>query len=355
MGANSFNIQNRSSGFNMNRNSKRVYYENISYQQAVEFKDRFEYNATVSVNSNNSRSAIAKNESKKTNPNTNIIGGDEGYMKVSGYDIVEGRNLTKADVDRNLYVTVIGQEIKENLFGSKNCINEFVKVGGVKLRVIGLFGAKGGAFDFGGNRIVLVPVSLARDKFPKSGQSYNLGVSVGDVTQLDATAGYSENLFRQVRKLKVKEATNFSLIKSDSISKSLMENLNIILLGAIFIAGITLLGAAIALMNIMLVSVTERTKEIGTRKAIGAKSGTVLNQFVIEAITICQIGGIGGVILGLVIGNVTSNFIGGNFIIPWNWITLALVVCTIVGLGAGIWPAYKASKINPIEALRHEG
>jgi putative ABC transport system permease protein len=219
---------------------------------------------------------------------------------------------------------------------------------------VGLFAAKGGAFDFGGDRIVLVPVSLARAQFPKSNTSYNIGVAVSDVNALDAVAAYSENLFRQVRKLKVKEVTNFSVIKSDSISAALMENLQVILLGAVFIAGITLIGAAIALMNIMLVSVTERTKEIGTRKAIGAKSATVLNQFVIEAITICQIGGLGGIVLGLIIGNITSNYIGGSFIVPWNWMFLALGVCTLVGLSAGIWPAYKASKINPIEALRHE-
>ncbi|MFB1004841.1 MAG: FtsX-like permease family protein, partial [Bacteroidia bacterium] len=205
------------------------------------------------------------------------------------------------------------------------------------------------------DRIVLVPVSLARAKFPRNNQSYNLGVSVSDVTKMESAAGYSENLFRQVRRLKIKEGTNFSIIKSDSISAALMENLKLILLGAVFIAAITLVGAAIALMNIMLVSVTERTKEIGTRKAMGAKNSTVLNQFVIEAITICQIGGFGGVVLGLIIGNVTSSYIGGSFIVPWDWMLLAVVVCTVVGLGAGIWPAYKASKINPIEALRHEG
>jgi putative ABC transport system permease protein len=144
------------------------------------------------------------------------------------------------------------------------------------------------------------------------------------------------------------------MIKSDSISKALLENLSLILLGAVFIAAITLVGAAIALMNIMLVTVTERTKEIGTRKAIGAKSSTVLNQFVIEAITICQIGGLGGIILGLAMGNLISNYIGGTFIIPWRWVLLAIGVCTLVGLGAGIWPARKAARINPIEALRHE-
>ena len=224
----------------------------------------------------------------------------------------------------------------------------------MKLRVVGLFAGKGGAFDFGGDRIIMTPVTLARAKFPRDNISYNLGVSVTDIAEMDAVAGYSENLFRQVRRQKIKDESNFQIIKSDSISQSLMENLNIILLGAIFIAAITLMGAAIALMNIMLVSVTERTKEIGTRKAIGAKSTTVLSQFIIEAITICQIGGLGGVILGLGIGNLTSSYIGGSFIVPWDWILLALVVCTVVGLGAGIWPAYKASKVNPIEALRHE-
>jgi putative ABC transport system permease protein len=354
MGANSFNIQNRSSGFSLNRKNKRTFYENITYKEGLEFKERFEENAEVSLNSNNSWNAIAKNGNKKTNPNTNIIGGDEAYIAVAGYDLAEGRNITKADVDRNINVAVIGQEIKESLFGGVDCINKDIKVGGVKLRVVGLFAGKGGAFDFGGDRIVLVPVTLARDKFPNDNLSYNIGVSVPDVNNLDVMAGYSENLFRQIRKLKVKEETNFSIIKSDSVSESLLENLNVIVLGAMFIAIITLMGAAIALMNIMLVSVTERTKEIGTRKAIGAKSKTVLNQFVIEAITICQIGGIGGVVLGIVMGNIISSMIGGSFIIPWNWIGLALVVCTLVGLGAGIWPAYKASRINPIEALRHE-
>ena len=355
MGANSFNIQNRNSGFSLSRKRKRVYYENISYKQAQEFKQRFEHPAEVCINSNNSWNAIAKRGGQKTNPNTTIIGGDEAYITVAGYDLAEGRNITVADVARNTQVAVIGQEIKQTLFGEEPCLNKFIKIGGVKLRVVGLAAPKGGAFDFGGDRLVLVPVSLARAKFPRNNQSYNLGVSVKDVTGMEAAVGYSENLFRQVRRLKIKEGTNFSIIKSDSISAALMENLKLILLGAVFIAGITLVGAAIALMNIMLVSVTERTKEIGTRKALGAKNATVLNQFIIEAITICQIGGLGGVILGLIIGNITSSYIGGSFIVPWNWMLLAIVVCTVVGLGAGIWPAYKASKINPIEALRHEG
>ncbi|MEY2924807.1 MAG: hypothetical protein RLZZ337_1355 [Bacteroidota bacterium] len=354
MGSNSFNIQNRSSGFSLNRNTKRVAYSTISFKEAQEFKQRYENQGVVSVNSNNSFNAIAKRGSLKTNPNTQVIGGDEAYIDVAGYELAEGRNLTPADVERNVAVAIIGEEIKEKLFGQQSCLNQDIRIGGVKLRVVGLFAKKGGAFDFGGDRIVLTPVTLARAKFPRSGLSYNIGVTIPDITYMDAAVGYSESLFRQIRKVKIKEESNFTITKSDSISKSLLENLNIVVLGAVFIAAITLLGAAIALMNIMLVSVTERTKEIGTRKAIGAQSKTVLNQFIIEAITICQIGGIGGVIFGLLAGNAVSSYIGGSFIIPWNWMILALIVCTLVGLGAGIWPAYKASQVNPIEALRHE-
>lgn len=354
MGANSFNIQNKSSGFMLGRKKKRVYYESISYKQACEFKSRFDQNAVISVNSSNTWTATAKYRSNKTNPNTPILGIDEAYLRVAGYELFSGRNIAVSDVERALPVAIIGQEIKETLFGNRNCINQFIRVGGVKLKVVGLLSKKGGAFDFGGDRVILVPVTLARVKFSVSNLSYNIGVAIDDVNGIEGMVDYSTILFRQVRRLKVKEKENFSIIKSDSISKSLLENLSLILLGAVFIALITLLGAAIALMNIMLVTVTERTKEIGTRKAIGAKSSTVLNQFVIEAITICQIGGFGGIILGLAMGNLISNYIGGTFIVPWRWIFLAIGVCSMVGLGAGIWPARKAARINPIEALRHE-
>lgn len=354
MGANSFNIQNRSSNFSLGRNSKRVNYETIRYKEAQEFKDRFEQDAMVSVYSNNSFSAIAKYKSEKTNPNTLLIGADENYLRVAGYELAEGRNLTLSDVERNNRVVLIGDELQQTLFGRTSAVDKTIKIGGAGFRVVGVLKSKGSAFDFGGDRVVVLPVSVARHNFPMSNSSFSIGVAVEDVLALDPTADYSTALFRQVRKLRIKEEDNFAIVKSDSLSQALLENLQLIILAAILIAAITLVGAAIALMNIMLVSVTERTKEIGTRKAIGAKSKTVLNQFVIEAITICQLGGLAGVILGLIVGNLTSSYIGGSFIVPWDWIILALIVCTIVGMVAGIWPAHKASKVDPIEALRHE-
>jgi putative ABC transport system permease protein len=157
-----------------------------------------------------------------------------------------------------------------------------------------------------------------------------------------------------VRKLKPKLEDNFAIIRSDNISESLIDNLKYVSLAAIIIASVTLLGAAIALMNIMLVSVTERTSEIGVRKAIGAKSNAILSQFLTEAIVICLIGGLGGIIFGIAIGNGVSLIIGGSFIIPWTWMLLSAVICFAVGLVSGFYPALKASRLDPIESLRYE-
>ena len=348
MGANTLNISKARS------TAKEKDPPSISYRQAVEFKERFKLNAKVSVNANVSFSAIAKYGKEKSNPNLNVIGGDENYLSVAGYKIAEGRSLNQSDVDHNLNVVVIGNEVKNTLFGKASALNKYIRIGGVKLLVVGVMDVKGGSFDFGGDRLVLVPVTFARNKFAAPNTSYNIGVAVPSIEAMERSADYSTVLFRQVRKLGVREESDFVIRQSDAFIQSVREMLQYLLVGAGVIAGITLLGAAIALMNIMLVTVTERTREIGTRKAIGAKRSSILWQFVVEAITVCLIGGSVGVVLGIVVGNATSNYIGGEFIVPWDWIIMALVVCTVVGVVAGIWPAIKASKVDPIEALRHE-
>jgi len=174
------------------------------------------------------------------------------------------------------------------------------------------------------------------------------GISLNEAVD-EATAK-----MRAVRKLKPREEDNFNIIKSDSLSESLIDNLSYVSMAAVIIAAITLLGAAIALMNIMLVSVTERTREIGVRKAIGAKSNAILSQFLTEAIAICFLGGIGGIVFGIIIGNITSTLVGGPFILPWTWMSLSAVLCIFVGLLSGFYPALKASRLDPIESLRYE-
>tara|TARA_B110001469_G_C9573163_1_gene284208 strand:- start:587 stop:1123 length:537 start_codon:yes stop_codon:yes gene_type:complete len=172
--------------------------------------------------------------------------------------------------------------------------------------------------------------------------------------EIEANIGSATGMFRSIRRLRPIEDQNFSITKSDSLAKSLMDNLKYVTSAATLIGFITLLGAAIALMNIMLVSVTERTKEIGTRKAIGATSQTIRQQFLMEAIVICQLGGILGIIFGILIGNITSFMMGTAFVIPWIWLFAGVLLCILVGLASGIYPAIKASRLDPIEALRHE-
>ena len=171
---------------------------------------------------------------------------------------------------------------------------------------------------------------------------------------LDAAAGEATGLFRTVRKLGLQDDNNFTIDRSDSIAQMLIDNLRYVTIAASIIAFITLLGASVGLMNIMLVSVSERTREIGVRKALGATNTVIKNQFLIETIVITELGGLLGIILGISLGNIVTHFVGGSFIIPWLWILLGLIVSMIVGLISGIFPAVKASKLNPIDALRFE-
>ncbi|MDX5321333.1 MAG: FtsX-like permease family protein, partial [Bacteroidota bacterium] len=206
----------------------------------------------------------------------------------------------------------------------------------------------------GGDRIVFIPVSVIKEKYLNSGSSYTIDVGVSHPELLDPAIDEATALFRRIRQLKVHEETNFEIVKSDSLATSLIDNLKYLTFAATIIGLITLLGAAIGLLNIMLVSVTERTREIGTRKALGATPQAIMTQFLIEAITICQLGGILGILGGITAGNLVSSAIGGGFIIPWAWIILGVSLCFVVGVIAGFYPARKAAKLDPIESLRFE-
>ncbi len=353
LGTNTFTIINGSAFVDFDEDEY-TEYKNIDLKQCLDFKERFKFPAVVSNYINYTWQAVVKSPYEKSNPNVNITGADENYLIINGQDLAEGRYISRSDVQNELQVAVIGDELNLKLFDGVSAINKTIVTGGNKYLVIGVLKSKGQAFDFGSNRIMLVPYTTGHKKFFQPGSSYSIGVKVTDHTMLAAAQSYATGIFRNVRGLTPKMPLNFDFQSSDGLSTKLISSLSFVSIAAYVIAFITLFGATIGLMNIMLVSVKERTREIGTRKALGAKRGQILRQFLMEAIVICQFGGLGGIILGIIAGNVVSSMIDGPMVIPWAWIILAIVLCTIVGLLAGIMPARQAAKLDPIESLRYE-
>lgn len=356
MGSNSFSIKNYgfSGGFQKG-GRKRKYYPRISYQEAIDFKNNYQFPATVSVSTRASSLATLKYRSEKTNPNIFVFGTDENYFETSGYEIEKGRNFSESDIRYGSHVVIIGKEIEAKLFPDKeNPIDKLISIGPGKYRVIGVLKSKGSSMGFGGDKNAFIPIINARQYFSRANPTFTISVKSRTQNELDPAIGEAAGAFRVIRKDKAKEESSFEISKSDSFANLFLENMAFVRIAAIAIAIITLLGSAIGLMNMMLVSVTERTREIGVRKAIGASSATIRTQFLIEAIVICQLGGVLGIVLGIVFGNIVGSFVGGGFIIPWAWMTLGIVLCFFVGLLSGIYPAYKASNLDPIESLRYE-
>lgn len=353
MGANTFTIRNRSLQSEQRRGSSD--YKAISWAEAKQFKEQFTFPSVVSVSVQVSWNATAVYRSRKTNPNLRVTGIDENYLLTSGEELAVGRSFTPDEVLSGGYVCILGYEVAQNLFpGINDPTGEMITLGPGRYIVAGVLKKSGSSFGFSGDRNVYIPINNARQRYSLNDKSFSINVLVGKATSLDAAIGEATGLFRQIRKLRLGQNDNFSMVRSDSFVNMMLENTRLISLAATIIGLITLAGAAIGLMNIMLVSVTERTREIGTRKAIGANKRTIRNQFLTEAIVIGQLGGLLGIILGIAIGNLVAHLIGSRFIVPWGWMILGVILCFIVGIISGYLPANRAANLDPIEALRYE-
>lgn len=354
MGANSFSISNRKTVIEGMGQHKSYFYKNVSYNEAVSLKNKFEFPAKVSITAYATSVATLKFGNEETNPNISVLGSDENYLHTSGNELEKGRNFSHNELDNGRNVAIIGQEIATQLFNKQSPIDKVIYVGSDKYRVIGLIKSKGASMGFNSDRDCIIPLKKLRTTYYYPNMNFKVNMIVDEPHLLEPAIGEATATFRRIRKLKPDQENNFSITKSDNIAQMFMENMRYVRLVAYIIAFITLLGASVGLMNIMLVTVKERTREIGVRKAMGATNLIIRNQFLTEAIVITELGGIFGIFLGITLGNFVSRFIGGSFIIPWLWIIVALIISFVVGLLSGLIPAMKAAKLNPIDSLRYE-
>jgi putative ABC transport system permease protein len=357
LGANSFSIAPRGAELGGRRAGRQIRRgDAITLDQALDFQQRFDYGARVTVSLFGTGNAEIKSGDKKTNPTVQVVGVDEDYLYVKGYDIEYGRNLTPIEVSGGYPVAIIGMDIVKTLFNDQpeKALQSSVLVGNRRFRINGILKPKGSSINQAGDRVVLIPLQAAREMYSARRNNVALDVAVLNAAEIDDAIDAATGLFRTIRRLSLREENDFEIYKSDGLISLIKENTLQLRMAAVGIGIITLLGAAIGLMNIMLVSVAERTREIGVIKALGARNRDVMFQFLTEAVVLCQLGGVLGIILGILAGNVVSLLVGSTFIIPWAWILLGITVCTLVGLLAGIYPAAKASRMDPIESLRYE-
>ena len=329
----------------------------ITKQQAEAFKNTYAYPASVSIYVNGRRDATVSFDSKKTNPTVRVVGGDENYIDQNGFTLLYGRNLTNLDIESGRNVCIIGKDVALKFFGenAELPIEKIIKINNIPFRVVGTLKPKGKTLGMSLDNVIITSYTNVRRFFNTNpNASFGIQVKVQDLAMMDGAISQATGQFRSIRKLTTTEQDNFIIDKSDSFAEMLIRNLSFITVAAVVIGIITLLGAAIGLMNIMLVSVSERTKEIGLIKAVGGKKASVRSQFLLEAVIISLLGAAIGIVFGILLGNLVGLLLSTSFLIPWGWIISGVIICSATGLLAGLYPAVKASRLNPIEALRYE-
>jgi putative ABC transport system permease protein len=356
MGANTFNVYRYENTIKKHGIEKReIINPIISYPQALAFKNKYKYPLTqTSISFTATSTAEIKFGATKTDPENKIVGVDEFFLTNSGLETSLGRNFSEFDIRNNAYTCIVGSDFEKGLLKDVNPIDKIISIRGAKFKVIGVLKEKGSTFGNSQDLRVLIPIQVARSLFTAPNINYTMSVMVGSKGLQDDAIDYAINTMRRVRKLSPIQDNNFAIVRSDDLVNKILSITQYLSIAAWVISIITILGSSIALMNIMIVSVTERTREIGVRKALGAKKSTVASQFFIETLLIGQIGGLIGIILGISIGFAISTAMGYAFVIPWTAIIAAFLTSFMVAIVSGLYPAIKASKLDPIEALRYE-
>ncbi|WP_207430786.1 ABC transporter permease [Sabulibacter ruber] len=356
LGANSFDIEKKWDGGGQQGGRQNKVYPDITEFQAKQYKELMKDKARVSLSTWVNGNASVKAGNIKTNPNIAVIGGDENYLVNENYDIEVGRPFSSLEYESGAPVAIIGEEVANKLFPKQSPEGKHIIMLGRRFKVVGKIKNEGGGLGGGGsNRRIIIPLETATQIPTQSPLTFDIKSAILTETSLAYAMEEATGIMRKVRQDRLGQEDSFEISRSDSVEQTLNKITGYLKSGGFLVGFITLLGASIGLMNIMMVSVTERTREIGIRKALGATIKQIRQQFLIEAIVICVLGGIAGIILGVLMGNGIAILIGqGEFFVPWLWMLVGMIICITVGLFSGYYPAYKASKLDPIESLRYE-
>ncbi len=356
LGANTFSIESKINRGSNQQGVTEKTYPPLMLNEAERFLEQYKVPSTISLSANLTWVAEMKRLSKKTNPNVAVTGVNNEYFALKGLELQNGRNFSQRELDNGVPSIILGYKIYTTLYNANDSVvGTVVAFSGTQFRVIGVNKEKGQMAEDNYDNMVFIPLIKANQMAQGKGLRYEFSIGIADPTQMDYAMAEATGLMRKIRHDQLGNPDSFLLEKSETAAERLKTITTSIRAGGIVISFITLLGSAIALMNIMMVSVTERTREVGVRKALGATPLRILQQFLIEGLVICILGGILGIIFGILLGNFTSSLLGAKaFTIPWTWIIIGLITCIAVGLLSGYYPAKKAARLDPIESLRFE-
>ncbi len=326
----------------------------LTYEQAERLRERAALPASVGASVRTGSREVRTTE-EATEPSVLVVGADAEYAQNNGWEVATGRFLTEADVRAGRNTAVLGTTVAEQLFGERDAVGAEVRVDGRRFTVVGVLASKSGGFGIGdANNRVVVPITRAIPAFGLAERDVTIDVRAPSAELLAATEDEAVGVLRAVRRLPPEAENDFETFSSAEAASGLRTFTDALALGGAGIGLIALVAAGVGVMNIMLVSVTERTREIGVRKSLGATRADILRQFLVEAVVLCQVGGLAGILLGVLGGNAAALLLDGVPAFPWGWATVAVVGVTVVALVFGVYPATKAARLNPIEALRYE-
>jgi putative ABC transport system permease protein len=326
--------------------------KNVTMEQGKRLLDKATLPASIGMETSFWSGQI-QTRYKSSAPNVQLYGETPGSFPAHNWNLAEGRLLVDADVDSARNVCVLGSGLATNIFPNSSAVGEQVKIDGINYTVIGVLESRGSALGSDQDNFAVVPITTGMNRYGRW-RSLNLLVQARDAASYDATLEEARGAMRVIRKVRPGQEEDFEIASNDSMIEQFNSFTRDVRIGVAVVSSIALLAAGIGIMNIMLVSVTERTREIGIRRAIGAKKRNIMAQFIMEAIVLCEVGGVIGVGMGILGGNATAFFLKLPPVIPVDWVVIGLAICSVVGIVFGTYPAWKAANLDPIESLRYE-